>query len=177
MGGGNASRQDTNGLTRHGRSVTGHAVITQHAMPLPPERPGEAQHRIRVGRPADQHQPRRRHHFLQQFPGLPGDETGALRVRHQQQAAALEDILVERGGVKVIALVVHADEVIRRLATRGRDDDDAWVIKERLAVYSRETEPVLEFYRRRGVVTILDGNRPMEEVSEAIEASVGSARN
>jgi adenylate kinase len=89
------------------------------------------------------------------------------------QAAALEDLLAERGGVKVIALVVHADEVIRRLATRGREDDDAWVIKERLAVYSRETEPVLEFYRRRGVVTILDGNCPMDEVSEAIEASFG----
>jgi len=89
------------------------------------------------------------------------------------QAAALDAMLADRGGVRVIALVVHADEVIRRLATRGREDDDAYVIKERLAVYSRETEPVLEFYRRRNAVTILDGNRPMAEVSVAIEAAVG----
>ena len=88
------------------------------------------------------------------------------------QAAALDAMLAERGGVNVVALVVHADEVVRRLSVRGREDDDAWVIKERLRVYSRETEPVLEFYRRRGAVTILDGNRPLDEVTAAIEAAV-----
>lgn len=88
------------------------------------------------------------------------------------QAAALDAMLADRGGVSVVALVVHADEVIRRLAIRGREDDDAYVIKERLAVYSRETEPVLQYYRRRGVVTVLDGNRPLDEVSEAIEKAV-----
>jgi adenylate kinase len=46
------------------------------------------------------------------------------------------------------------------------------VIKERLAVYARETEPVLEFYRRRGVVSVLDGNRPLDEVTDAIESAV-----
>lgn len=88
------------------------------------------------------------------------------------QAAALDALLVDRGGVSVVALVVHVDEVIRRLAGRGREDDCAFVIKKRLAVYSRETEPVLEYYRRRGVVTILDGNRPLDEVTESIEQAV-----
>jgi adenylate kinase len=88
------------------------------------------------------------------------------------QAAALDALLAGRGGVTVIALVVHADEVIRRLSGRGREDDEAFVIRERLAVYSRETEPVLQYYRRRGAVTILDGNRPAEVVSEAIDAAV-----
>jgi adenylate kinase len=88
------------------------------------------------------------------------------------QAAALDAMLADRGGVKVIALVVHADEVIRRLAQRGREDDDAFILKERLAVYSRDTEPVLEYYRRRSVVSVLDGNRPLEEVSVAIERAV-----
>jgi adenylate kinase len=85
------------------------------------------------------------------------------------QAAALDAILGDRGPVMVIALVVHVDEVIRRLAGRGRADDEAWVIKERLAVYSRETEPVLEYYRRRGLVTVLDGNRQVDEVTLTIE--------
>ena len=88
------------------------------------------------------------------------------------QAAALDALLADRGGVSVIALVVHADEVVRRLAERGREDDDAFVIKERLAVYARETEPVLEYYRRRGVVTVLDGNRPLDEVTEEIDAAI-----
>ncbi len=88
------------------------------------------------------------------------------------QAAALDALLADRGGVSVIALVVHADEVVRRLAVRGREDDDAFVIRERLAVYSRETEPVLEYYRRREVVTVLDGNRPLDEVTESIDAAI-----
>ena len=88
------------------------------------------------------------------------------------QAAALDAMLADRGGVKVVALVVHADEVIRRLAQRGREDDDAFVLKERLAVYSRDTEPVLEYYRRRSIVSVLDGNRPLDEVSEAIERAI-----
>lgn len=92
------------------------------------------------------------------------------------QAAALDAMLVARGGLSVIALVVHADEVIRRLAERGRDDDEAYVIKERLSVYSQETEPVLEYYRRRSVVVILDGNRPLDEVTESIEQALKSER-
>jgi adenylate kinase len=90
------------------------------------------------------------------------------------QAAALDAMLGDRGGVIVIALVVHGDEVIRRLAVRGREDDDAYVIKERLAVYSRDTEPVLEYYRRRGNVAMLDGNRPLDEVSTEIERAVSA---
>jgi adenylate kinase len=92
------------------------------------------------------------------------------------QAAALDAMLAERGGVKIIALVVHADEVIRRLGTRGREDDDGWVIKERLAVYSRDTEPVLEYYRRRSAATVLDGNQSLDEVTVAIEAAVMKSR-
>jgi adenylate kinase len=92
------------------------------------------------------------------------------------QAAALDTLLLDRGGLRVVALVVHADEVIRRLAGRGREDDEAYVIKERLSVYARETEPVLEYYRRRNVVSILDGNRPLDEVTEAIERTVAEKR-
>jgi adenylate kinase len=84
------------------------------------------------------------------------------------QAAALDAMLADRGGVSVIALVVHADEVVRRLSGRGREDDDAFVIRERLAVYARETEPVLEYYRRRGCVAVLDGNQPLDEVTAEI---------
>ena len=92
------------------------------------------------------------------------------------QAAALDAMLADRGGVKVVALVVHVDEVIRRLAGRGREDDEAWVIRERLAVYSRDTEPVLEYYRRRSAVSVLDGNQSLDDVSVAIEAAVAKTR-
>ena len=89
-----------------------------------------------------------------------------------EQAAALEAMVQGRGPLVVVALVVHADEVVRRLSRRGRHDDEEWVIRERLQVYSDSTEPVLEYFRRRKAVTVLDGNRPPDEVTDAIEAAV-----
>jgi len=92
-----------------------------------------------------------------------------------EQAAALEMIVAGRGPLVVVALVVHADEVVRRLSTRGRHDDEEWVIRARLQVYSDSTEPVLEYFRRRKAITVLDGNRPPDEVTDAIEAAVAHA--
>lgn len=92
-----------------------------------------------------------------------------------EQAAALETMVAARGPLVVVALVVHADEVVRRLSTRGRHDDEEWVIRERLQVYSDSTEPVLEYFRRRRAITVLDGNRPPDEVTDAIEAAVAQA--
>ena len=91
------------------------------------------------------------------------------------QAAALDALLADRGRVLVMALVVHVDEVVRRLADRGRADDEAFVIKERLAIYSKETEPVLDYYRRRAAITILDGNRSVDAVTEDIEKAIAAA--
>lgn len=89
-----------------------------------------------------------------------------------EQAVALDGMTAGRGPLVVFALVVHADEVVRRLARRGRDDDDEWIIRERLQVYTDSTEPVLEYFRRRMTLTILDGNRPPDEVTREIESSV-----
>lgn len=89
-----------------------------------------------------------------------------------EQAVALDGMTAGRGPLVVFALVVHADEVVRRLARRGRDDDDEWIIRERLKVYTDSTEPVLEYFRRRKTLTILDGNRPPDEVTREIESSV-----
>jgi adenylate kinase len=88
------------------------------------------------------------------------------------QAVELDSLVAGRGRLVVVALVVHADEVVSRLSKRGRDDDEAWVIRERLRVYSHETEPVLEYFRRRKMITVLDGNRPLDEVTTALEVAV-----
>ena len=62
------------------------------------------------------------------------------------QAASLDALLVD-GVVSVSSLVVHADEVIRRLAGR-----DATTMRVRhqggLSVYARETQPVPILSRR-----------------------------
>ena len=89
-----------------------------------------------------------------------------------EQAVALDGMIAGRGPLVVVALVVHSDEVVRRLARRGRDDDDEWIIRERLQIYTDSTEPVLEYFRRRKTLTILDGNRPPDEVTHEIESAV-----
>lgn len=44
-----------------------------------------------------------------------------------------------------------------------RDDDREETVRHRLEVYRRETEPVVEFYRNRGIVETLDGEAELEE--------------
>lgn len=44
-----------------------------------------------------------------------------------------------------------------------RDDDREETVRRRLEVYHRETEPVVKFYRDRGIVETLDGEADVEE--------------
>jgi adenylate kinase len=92
------------------------------------------------------------------------------------QARALDAMMEERGGVVVIALHVMADVLVDRLSARGRSDDRQGVIRERLRLYSRETEPVIDHYTKRGLITVLDGHRPPEVVFEAIEETISRSR-
>ncbi len=53
-----------------------------------------------------------------------------------------------------------------------REDDREETIRHRLAVYTRETAPVLEHYRRAGLLREVDGTRSREEVSSDLEAAL-----
>ncbi len=83
------------------------------------------------------------------------------------QAETLAGILREAGrDLDAVLLVdVPADELVRRALLRGRADDKEEVIRERLRVYREKTEPLIGYYRERGLLRELDGNRPVEEVT------------
>ena len=51
-----------------------------------------------------------------------------------------------------------------------RDDDKPETVKNRLAVYHRETEPLKDFYRERGVLYPVEDMGPVEATSKAILA-------
>lgn len=53
-----------------------------------------------------------------------------------------------------------------------RSDDTPEAVERRLAIYFEQTEPVLERYARAGLLIDVDGNRPIDEVSEAILAAL-----
>lgn len=53
-----------------------------------------------------------------------------------------------------------------------REDDKPEPIKRRLALYYELTAPVLSFYRERGMLVEINGDRPIDVVSDAIVAEV-----
>jgi adenylate kinase len=59
-----------------------------------------------------------------------------------------------------------------------RDDDTPDAIRRRLALYDEQTAPLLAYYGDRGLVTRIDGNQPIDAVTDAILDAIaaGEAR-
>lgn len=76
----------------------------------------------------------------------------------------------------VISLAVDEDELVRRLLDRGqrsgRTDDNETTIRNRLRVYEENTQPLLDFYRDRGILVEVDGMGPVEAVTARIRANL-----
>ena len=77
----------------------------------------------------------------------------------------------------VISLEVPEEELVRRLLRRGRQsgrsDDNAETIRRRLAVYESSTQPLLDFYRGRGILVEVDGTGPVPAVTARIQKALG----
>jgi adenylate kinase len=54
-----------------------------------------------------------------------------------------------------------------------RPDDSENVIRNRLQVYRRETEPVLDFYAQRGLLQRVDGNGDLEAIFTRLVTALG----
>lgn len=65
----------------------------------------------------------------------------------------------------VVYLDVPDAVVTQRLLGRGRADDKPDVIAERLRQYEADTEPLVDFYQRKGVLLRVDGDRPEDEIA------------
>jgi len=98
--------------------------------------------------------------------------------RNHAQAEALDEMLREIGReLDVVFALQVSDEVSRgRLLERsrleGRDDDTPEVIDNRLRIYHEQTEPLVEYYRTRGHVVPIRGDRPIAEVFAEIQSAL-----
>ncbi|MEY2567634.1 MAG: adenylate kinase [Actinomycetota bacterium] len=76
----------------------------------------------------------------------------------------------------VVSLRVGTDELVRRLLHRGaeagRMDDNEVTIRARLDVYERLTEPLLAFYRDRGILVAVDGTGAVDEIFDRILTAI-----
>jgi len=75
--------------------------------------------------------------------------------------------------IKVINLEVDDEELMKRILlrakTHGRADDNEQIVKERLAVYHRQTKPVLDFFRNAGEdVYNIEGIGKVEDIQGEI---------
>jgi adenylate kinase len=90
------------------------------------------------------------------------------------QAEALDAMLEKQGTPLdvVLELQVPEEELFRRLAGRGRADDTPEVIRQRLVAYRKQTEPLLEYYGKRQLLTSVSGLGSVDEIFARIRESL-----
>ncbi|GGM03254.1 adenylate kinase [Nakamurella endophytica] len=95
--------------------------------------------------------------------------------RNLTQARWLDALLEEREEPLDLAVLLEApDEVLLdRLLSRGRSDDTAEAISRRLAIYHRETVPMIDYYD--GKTVRVDGVGEVHEVQQRLRKAIDAA--
>lgn len=120
--------------------------------------------------------------------------------RNSAQAVTLDSALSEMGRNLDAALLVDvkADVIVKRLSSRRtcrecgytapagtdkcpscggemyqRDDDKPETIQRRLDVYENQTAPLVEYYKGKGLLKVVDGDRPVDEVYADVKELLG----
>jgi adenylate kinase len=90
--------------------------------------------------------------------------------RSVAQARALDRHLAELGTPldAAINLEVAEEELLHRLARRGRADDNAQTIRNRLQVFTSSTRPLLDYYDEQGLLFSVAAAGTIDEVTERI---------
>ncbi|MEF2736889.1 MAG: adenylate kinase [Bifidobacterium choerinum] len=94
--------------------------------------------------------------------------------RNAAQVEALDAMLAELGQSldAVVALEAGRDVLLERMAKRakeqGRSDDTPEAIAKRLETYEKETAPLLDIYKDRGLLITVDGVGDVDAISQTI---------
>jgi adenylate kinase len=94
------------------------------------------------------------------------------------QAEALDALMARMGTSleRCVALIVNEDALVTRLTGRaqieGRSDDAEETIRTRMSVYRAQTAPLIDYYRKRGILSEVDGLGSIEEVAKRIEEAL-----
>jgi adenylate kinase len=99
--------------------------------------------------------------------------------RTAAQAEALDREVGDRPLEMVLSLEVGEDEVVRRLLRRaeleGRSDDTEETVRNRMSVYRAQTEPLIAYYRRQGILRPVEGAGSIEEIFSRIAVALAAA--
>lgn len=75
------------------------------------------------------------------------------------------------GTNKVIYLDVSDEEALKRLSFRngeGREDENPKAVAKRIELFHTVTKPVLDYYRKKGILIEIDGERSIEKIHNDI---------
>ena len=113
--------------------------------------------------------------------GEPDAAPGFLLDGYPRTLAQVEELdgMVGATGERIdaaVVLTVDSEELVQRLLQRartdGRTDDTEEVIRRRQEVYAEQTEPLIDVYRRRGLLVEVDGMGEVDEVTQRIFAAL-----
>ncbi len=77
----------------------------------------------------------------------------------------------ENGIDKVVYLKVSDEAAVERLSFRngqGRQDETPAALQKRIESFHKFTEPVLDYYKQKGLLVEIDGGKPIEEIHKEI---------
>ena len=86
--------------------------------------------------------------------------------RSMEQVKEMEDRNI--GFDHAVYLDVAEEEVIRRLMSRGRADDKPEIIKNRIKVYKKQTQPVIDYYKDKLITIKAKGGEEIEDIAALI---------
>ena len=94
--------------------------------------------------------------------------------RTLRQAATLDEFL-ERQAMSldgVIELAVPREELVRRMLSRKREDDDPEIFARRIESFERQTAPLLDYYGRQRKLVCIDGLGTADEIFGRVRAAI-----
>jgi adenylate kinase len=122
--------------------------------------------------------------------------------RTDAQAEALAKMLQELGGsVRVVPYIVVSPEVLVQRLSEGhvfntqfhppriagkcdldgselyqRDDDKPETVRNRIQVYFKQTAPLIEYYKRLGLLVEINGELPVDAVTAELESALAGRK-
>lgn len=74
--------------------------------------------------------------------------------------------------IKVLYIQLSAEQAIERLKLRGRGDDTAEAVRHRIDIFHQKTQPVLDYYEKKQMVSIVEGLGTIDEVFDRIKQAL-----
>ena len=98
--------------------------------------------------------------------------------RNAKQSEDLDEWLKKNGKKLNAVILLEADKDViscriqKRIREEGRSDDKPEAIAERLAIYARETKPLIDYYGNEGLLKKVNAEGDVASVTKAIREAI-----